>query len=46
MAGAVRSVTLRLTPTTRLVLRGPKADLTKFDGDAVVNAANERCVLR
>jgi hypothetical protein len=44
MAGTVRSFTLRLTPTTRLVLRGPKADLTTFDGDAIVDAANERCV--
>jgi O-acetyl-ADP-ribose deacetylase (regulator of RNase III) len=26
------------------VLSGPKADLTQFAGDAIVNAANERCV--
>lgn len=32
----------RLTPRTALVLQGPDADLTKWVGDAIVNAANER----
>ncbi|KAL4858263.1 Macro domain-containing protein [Chlorella vulgaris] len=42
MASALPRVTFRLTPTTKLVLSGPKADLTQFAGDAIVNAANER----
>jgi len=41
MAAALPKHTLRLTPATKLILR--RGDLTKFDGCAIVNAANERC---
>lgn len=41
-AAAAPRFTLRLAPGTRLVLQ--KADLTKFSGCAIVNAANERWV--
>lgn len=40
MASALPKFTLRLTPTTQLVLR--RGDITKYDGCAIVNAANER----
>jgi O-acetyl-ADP-ribose deacetylase (regulator of RNase III) len=40
MASAVPKFTLRLTPTTQLVLR--RGDITKYDGCAIVNASNER----
>ncbi|KAL4436909.1 hypothetical protein ABPG75_004048 [Micractinium tetrahymenae] len=40
MAAAVPKLTLRLTPSTKLILQ--RGDLTKFSGCAIVNAANER----
>lgn len=40
MAAAVPKLTLRLTPSAKLILQ--RGDLTKFSGCAIVNAANER----
>ncbi|GAB4823419.1 hypothetical protein N2152v2_010465 [Parachlorella kessleri] len=40
MAGTPQLLKFRLTPQTRLVLQ--KGDLTRYGGDAIVNAANER----
>ena len=41
-AGGAAMVKVQLSPSTQLVLR--RGDLTTFTGDAIVNAANERCV--
>lgn len=40
MAAAVPKLTLRLTPSTKLILQ--RGDITKFSGCGIVNAANER----
>lgn len=42
MQGAGSSLRYRLTPTATLVLR--KGDITRARVDAIVNAANERCL--